>query len=144
MQENILLGVDILLHVLVNVQMVGRQVGDHRHVRAFPHGNQLEAGKLHHSAVLRLDGLNLRQQGLADIAPQVDGFSLRLQQLGNDRDALSQSIAAGDSIDFAGTQLEKHLHLAGDGSAPLSGGLQLGKMIPHAGCAEDHVLVKIL
>ena len=144
MQQDVLLGVDILLHVLVDVQMVGGQVGHHRHVRALPHGDQLEAGELHHSAVLRLDGPNLRQQGLADVSTQVDVFPLGLQQLCDNRGGGGLPIAASDGVDFAGAELEEDLHLAGDSGAPGPGSLQLWEMIAHARCAENDILVKIL
>ena len=71
MQQDVLFGVDILLHILVDIQMVGRKVGDHCHRRTLPHGDQLKAGELHHSAILGLDGLDLRQQGFADVAAQM-------------------------------------------------------------------------
>ena len=76
MEQDVLLRVDVLLHVLVDIQVVGREVCHHGHVGALPHGDELKAGELHHRHVLRGDGLDLRQQGLADVAPQVHCFAL--------------------------------------------------------------------
>ena len=78
MQEDVFLGINILLHILVDIQMVGRKIGDHCHRRTLPHGDQLKAGELHHSAILGLDGLDLRQQGFADVAAQMDILTLGL------------------------------------------------------------------
>ena len=144
MQQDVLFGVDILLHILVDIQVVGGKVRHHGHVGALPHGDELEAGKLHHGAVLRLDGLNLRQQGLADVAPQVDSLALGFQQLCDDGGGGGFPVAAGDGVNLAGAQLEEHLHLAGDGGAPLAGGLQLGQVVLHPRGAEDDVLPQIL
>ena len=33
MQIDILFGPDVLLHILVNIQMIGRQIGNHRDMR---------------------------------------------------------------------------------------------------------------
>ena len=77
-QINVALGVDVFLHVLVDVEVVGRDVGDDRHVGGLAHRNHLEAGQLHHRAVLRADLLDARQQRKADVAAQKDVEALRL------------------------------------------------------------------
>ena len=61
MQIDVALGVDIFLHILVNIQMVRGNVGHNRHIRRFSHRDELEAGQLDHSAVVRSDLLNARQ-----------------------------------------------------------------------------------
>ena len=68
MDQDVPLGVDVLLHILVVVQVVGGHIGDHSHLGALAHANQLEAGQLHHSHII---GRNVRQhgqQGCADVA----------------------------------------------------------------------------
>ena len=141
MEENIFLRINILLHILVDIQMVGGQICHHSHIRAFTHGDQLKAGKLHHSTVLRLDGLDLRQQGPANISSQVNGLPLGFQKFCDNGGGSGFTVAAGNGIDLAGAKLKKHFHFAGDHCSPFPGGFQLGKMIPHTGCAENNILV---
>ena len=57
--EDVLLGRHILRHVLVDVQMVGGQIGHHGDMGAAIHGHQLEAGQLQHRPVLRLHIIRL-------------------------------------------------------------------------------------
>ena len=71
MAVEILFGVHILLHILVHIQMVGRHIGDEGGIRTAAHGDELEAGKLHHSGIFGLDLVDDRQQRRADIAAQM-------------------------------------------------------------------------
>ena len=75
MQKDVFLGVDILLHVFVHIQMVRGYIGHHGHIRAFAHGNQLKAGKLHYDYVVFPNIKNIRQQCPANIAPQMNTFA---------------------------------------------------------------------
>lgn len=78
-QEDIALGVDVFLHILVVVQMVGRDVRHHRHLRGLAHADKLEAGKLHHGYIRGRDGVHHRQQRAAQVAAQMHGVPRRLQ-----------------------------------------------------------------
>ena len=68
MKDYILFAVDVFLHILVDVKMIRREVCDYGNVGTFAHGDQLEAGKLYHSKVLRLDFFYLRQKRFAYIS----------------------------------------------------------------------------
>ena len=142
--EDVLLGPDIFLHALVDVQVVGGQVGQHRDVGTAGHGHQLEAGQLQHGPVRGPDGIGLGQQRVADVAAHMDGVSRRPQELGNNGGGSGLAVGAGDGDDGAGADLEKGLHLGGDDAAPGPGGLQLRHVGPQARGAEDHVLVQVL
>ena len=109
--EDVLLGRHILRHVLVDVQMVGCQIGHHGDMGAAIHGHQLEAGQLQHRPVLRLHIIRLTQQGLTDVAAHVDGSARRLQQLCDDGGGGGLAVAAGDGDHVAGADLKEHLHL---------------------------------
>ena len=142
--ENVLLGPDIFLHALVNVQVVGGQIGHHGDVRAVGHGHQLEAGQLQHGPVRGPDGIGLRQQGMADVAAHMDGVARCPQQLGDDGGGSRFAVGPGNGDDGAGADLKEYLHFGGDGAALGPGGLQLRHVGPQARGAEDHVLGKIL
>ena len=142
--EDVLLGPDVLLHALVDVQVVGGQVGQHRNVGAAGHGHQLETGQLQHRPVGGPDGPGLGQQWVADVAAHMDGVARRPQKLGNNGGGSGLAVGAGDGDDGAGADLEKDLHLGGDDAAPGPGGLQLRHVGPQARGAEDYVLVQAL
>ena len=76
MQKNIFLGVDIFLHILMHIQVIGGEIGYNRHIGAFPHGNKLKAGKLHYGAVRLLNRFYFRQKRLPDISSQMHLFPL--------------------------------------------------------------------
>ena len=71
-QEDVFLGVDILLHVLMDIQMVRREIRHDCHMCAVGEIHQLERAQLHDGEVLRLHLLGVLQQRRADIAPQPD------------------------------------------------------------------------
>ena len=71
MDKEILFRRDILLHAPVDIQMIGRQIGDNRNIRTGVHGHQLEGGELQNRHVAGLDGLDIRQQRPSDVAAQV-------------------------------------------------------------------------
>ena len=52
-QQDIALCINVFLHILVVIQMVRGHVGDHSNVGACVHADQLEAGQLYHSHILR-------------------------------------------------------------------------------------------
>ena len=68
MQKNIFLCRSILLHGRVNIQMVGRKIGDHCDLRTQVHGHQLERGELQYGPIVRLHPVCVGQKGAANIA----------------------------------------------------------------------------
>ena len=52
--ENIFLGGHVLRHILMHIQMVGRQIGDDSDMGAACHGHQLKAGQFQHGIVIGL------------------------------------------------------------------------------------------
>ena len=139
MEEDVLFGLNIFLHIFMDVQMIGRDVGDHCHVRALAHGDQLEAGQLRHHKVLRLHLFNIRQQRPADVSAQMNGFSRFLEHFGNEGGGGGFAVAAGDADGGGGTEVKEYLHLTGnDGTGP-AGGLELRGMEIHTGGAENDI-----
>ena len=68
-EQDVPLGVDVLLHILVVVQVVwGAHVGDDGDVGALVHTDELEAGQLHHGHVVGAHLGQHGQQGCADVA----------------------------------------------------------------------------
>ena len=143
-EEDVLLGGDILPHGSVVVQVVGGQVGHYGDVGALLHGHQLEGGQLQHRKVLRLHAGHIWQQGLADIAPHIDVVSRLFQELRKDGGGGGLAVAARHTDQAAGAQAEEQLHLRGDLRPPGPGRLQGGVAGVQAGGAEDHVLIQPL
>ena len=119
--------------------MVGREVGDDGNIRAFSHGVKLKARQLQHRHILRRNGLNVRQQGTSQIASQVHGIALRLQQLCHKRCRGGFAVAPRDGNELAGAQLKKNLHLACDPAAPCTRLLQRGVVKAHSGRFENQL-----
>ena len=142
MAEDVLLGGDVLGHVLVYIQMVGRKVGDHGDVGALGHGHELEAGQLQHGAVVGAHIVRLAQQRVADVAAQPNGLAGGTQQLGDDGGGGSLAVRAGDGDDGTGADAEKDLHLAGQFRAAGHRRCELRHIGPQAGGAEDHIRVQ--
>ena len=140
--EDVGLGRHILRHVGVDVQVVGGQVGKDRHRGAAVHGHELEGAELHHRQILPADVPRLVEEGVADVAPQVDGAARRPEEPGDDSGGGGLSVTAGDSNDGTGTDLEEHLHLRGNLAPPPPGGLQVFRV--QARGAEDHVGLEVL
>ena len=141
---NILLCPDIFIHILVDIQMVGGKVGDHRAAGAVGHVHQLEGAELHHRKVRFLHLTAQRQQGSADVAAQPDGIPLSLQHFGNQRGGRGLSVRTGDSDQRTGADLKKSLHLTGDFGTTAAKRLQrrIGRM--HTGGAEHQICLKIV
>ena len=136
---DMLLGMDILRHVLVDVQVVGRQIGHHGHLGRVGHIHQLEGAQLHHSDVCGLHLIGQGQQRLADVAAHPDGLARVLENLGNERGGGGLPVGAGDREDLTGAHREKCLHLRGDDTPLLPQLHQRGIFRVHARRAEDHV-----
>ena len=111
--ENVGFCLDVLLHILVNVQMVGSQIGNHRPGRAVGHVHQLEGAQLHHGVILSLHLPYQGQQRGADVATQPDGFSRCLQHFRNQGCGGGFSIGPGHTQQSAGTYFKENLHLRG-------------------------------
>ena len=139
MLENIALGLHILCHVPVDIQVIGAEIGDHRDVGGRFHGHQLEGGQLQHGHVAGLHASRLVQQGRADVAPQPNGFARRPEHLRDDGGGGGLAVAAGDGDHRAGTHLKKDLHLRGQPGPLFHGGQQAGMVGPQAGGAEHHI-----
>ena len=73
--ENIFLGGHVLRHILMHIQMVGRQIGDDSDMGAACHGHQLKAGQFQHGIVIGLHLPRLAKQRLTDVAAHVNGIS---------------------------------------------------------------------
>ena len=124
--------------------MVGGQVGDHGDVRAGVHGHQLEGGQLQHRQVVRLDGLDVRQEGTADVAAQMDVIACRFQELGDDGGGGGLAIGAGHGDGLAGADVEEHFHLRGDDCSVGLGLRKGGDVRPDAGGTEDDILSQVV
>ena len=143
MCKDIFLCRNILRIILVNIQMIRRQIGDDGDMRAPSHSHELERAQFQHSGILRLHASGLGQQRVADVPPQVDGFSRRPEQLRNDGGGGGLSVAAGNGQNGTGADLEENLHLAGQRAPPLHGGVELRQIRPHSRRAEDNVLRQV-
>ena len=140
-EQDVPLGVDVLLHILVVVEVVGGHVGDDRNVGAGVHADQLEAGQLYHSHILRGHLRQHGQQCCADIAAQVHLAACGLVELGDKGGGGGLAVRTGHGHDLARAELEEQLHLAGDHGAGGHGVLQRLLEIAHeARGAHDDVL----
>ena len=122
------------------IQMVGGHVGDHRHLGAAAHADQLKAGKLHHRLVRRVDLIQDGQQSPADVAAQMHGTARRLKHSGDQAGGGGLAVRTGDRGDLAGAVLEEQLHLTGHQASRCLGRLQSRCVILKARRAHDDVL----
>ena len=140
-EQDVPLGVDVLLHILVVVEVVGGHVGDDGDVGALVHTDELEAGQLHHGHVVGAHLGQHGQQGCADVAAQMHPAACGLVELGDKGGGGGLAVRAGHGHDLAGAELEEQLHLAGDHGAGGHGVLQRLLEIAHeARGAHDDVL----
>ena len=77
--NNVSLCVDIFLHILVNVKMIGRNIGHNRGKRTFFHGNKLKRGKLDNGIIVLVHSVNLIKQRRADISAEINFLTRRFQ-----------------------------------------------------------------
>ncbi len=140
-KQDVALGIDVLLHILVVIQMVGGHIGHHRHLGAAAHADQLEAGKLHHSHIIRRNVRQLGQQGCADVAAQKHLAAGSLEIILEIRvvvvvlpsEPVTATISQGQNSKNSSTSLVT--------MAPgFQGGLQLGLKVLIARCAHDDIL----
>ena len=106
-QQDIALGINVFLHILVVIQMVRGHIGDHGNVGACVHTDQLEAGKLHNSHVLRGHLRQHGQQGCADVAAQMHLAACGLVELGDEGGGGGLAVRAGHCHDLAGAEVEE-------------------------------------
>ena len=139
-QQDVPLGVDVLGHILVVIQMVGGHIGNHSHIGALVHTDQLEAGQLHNRLIFGLHLTQNGQQRAADVAAQMHGAARRLKHGGNQAGGGGFAVAAGHGDLFAGAVLEEQLHLAAQLGAVLMGLLQGRGVELKAGGSHDDVL----
>ena len=128
----------------MDIEVVRREVCDNRHVGALAHGNKLETRELDNRIVVRVYALDFGQQGLADVASEVNGLSRRLQELGNDRRCGGLAVGACDGNCLARTQLKENLHLRGQYISALAHSHKLGLVERCARAAENYVRVDIV
>ena len=139
-QQDVALGVDVLLHILVVVQVVRGDVRDHSHLRAAAHADELEAGQLDDGHGIRGHVGQLGQQRRADVAAQEHPAARSLEHLGDQRRRRGLAVGAGHGHDLAGAKLKEKLHLARDHCAGFQRSLQCGLVVLIARCAHDDVL----
>ena len=136
---DVLLGLDVLGHVLVDIQVVGGEIGDDGPLGTALHVHELEGAQLHHGEVLLLHFGQEAQQRRADVAAQPDLLALGLQKLGDQGGGGGFAVGAGDGDGMALAQLEEDLHLGSDLRALGPQALDGGVAGVHAGGAEDHI-----
>ena len=120
--------------------MVGGHIGNHSHIGALVHTDQLEAGQLHNRLIFGLHLTQNGQQRAADVAAQMHGAARRLKHGGNQAGGGGFAVAAGHGDLFAGAVLEEQLHLAAQLGAVLMGLLQCRGVELKAGGPHDDVL----
>ena len=141
--KDVCLCIHILLIVLVDIQMVRRQIGGHRDMGACLHGHQLEGTELQHRHILRCDLRGVAQQRMADIAAHMDDLPLRRQQLGDNGGGGRLAVGAGHRQNGTGADCKECLHLRGDDAAAGHSRRQLRHIRPQTGGTEDHILMEV-
>ena len=144
MQQDLPLGVDVILKVPVLIQMVGRNVGHHRDIRAAAHAVKLEGAELQHGDIVRADIRDLAQQGVSDIAAEVHPKARSLQELRQNCGGRGLPVAAGDGDHPAGAEGEKDLHLGREDAPACLCRLKMLLKGHEPRRAEQHILVKAL
>ena len=134
----------VLVHVLVNVEVVWREVGHDRDVGTLAHGDQLEGAQLHDAHIIGRDSLDLRQEGLADIAADMDGITVGSEHFGDNGGGRCLAVGAGHRVDLARTDIEEDLHLGADGHAFLTQGVELVTPKRHTGGAQRDIDIDIV
>ena len=138
------LSFDIFVHILVDIEVVGREVGHDRYVGALAHGNELERGQLHHADVGLFDGLDLGQERLADVAADMYGVALRFQHFADHGGSGGLAVGACHRVDLARTDIEEYLHLGADDNAFVAQGVQLVAVEAHTGRSQGDIHVEVV
>ena len=138
-QIEVLLGRHVFLHILVDIQMVRRQIRDHGHVGAVGEVHQLEGGELQDDLILGADLIRLVQQRCADVAAEPDAEALLFEHLRDQRRGRGLAVGARDRDDRRGTDGEEGLHLGADDRALIPQRSDLRRIGMQARRAEYHV-----
>ena len=94
--ENILFRLHIFFHILMDIQMIGGQIGDHRSGGAAAHIHQLEGAEFHHCKIRFCHLGHFIQQGRTNIATQPHGLSIGFQHFRDQRGGSGLSVRAGN------------------------------------------------
>ena len=113
MGEDVLLCQGIFFHGLMNIQMVGGQIGKNRNIRTGRERHQLERRELQNRDIVWRYAAGFREERFSNISSQMDGIAGILQHFGDEGGCGGLSVAASDSDDFTGTDLKKNLHFRG-------------------------------
>ena len=140
MCKDVFLGLDVFGHILMHVEVVGRDVRHDGDIRRAFHRHELEGAELEHRPVCARHFRRFVKQRRADVAAKVHGVALRAQELGRDGRGRGLAVAAGDGDHVAGTDLKEGLHLRGQDASSGHGGSDLRYVRPEAGGPEDDVL----
>ena len=142
--EDILLGLHILFHVLVNIQMIGGQIGNQGPLRTAGHIHQLEGAEFHYGIIFLLHFPDQRKQRRSDIATQPYRFSCRFKHFRNQSGGCGLAVRAGNRNQMAGADLEEYFHFRSDLGTPTAQGNNRRITGVHARCAEDHIRLNTL
>ena len=88
--------------------------------------------------------VDLRQQRPADIAPEVDGISRRLQQPRDNARRRGFAVRAGDAVDRRGAELEEQLDLGGDPHPSPACRFKRRQRGLHSRGAQDQVRLQVI
>ena len=75
MQIHVFLRRDVLRHILVHVQMIGRKIRHDRNIRRLRHAHELERRELHDGNIARVHFLRPRQKRRSNVAAEPDGVA---------------------------------------------------------------------
>ena len=93
------------------VQMVGADIGNHRHIWSADHAVQLEGAELQNGNILRVHLRYVAQQRFSDIPSEVDSIARLFQQFRYNRGSGGLPVASCYGNDPAGAELKEHFHL---------------------------------
>ena len=142
--ENIFLCLHILFHILVDIQMVGGQIGNQGTLRAAGHIHQLEGAELHYGIIFLLHFPDQRKQGCSDVSSQPYRFSCRFEHFRNQSGGCGLAVRTGYRNQVAWTDLKKDFHFRSNLGAPAAQGNNCRITGVHARCAEDNVRLHAL
>lgn len=111
--EDVLLCQGIFFHGLMNIQMVGGQIGKNRNIRTGRERHQLERRELQNRDIVWRYAAGFREERFSQYFLPEDGIAGILQHFGDEGGCGGLSVAASDSDDFTGTDLKKNLHFRG-------------------------------
>ena len=137
-----MLGSNVIRERPVPVEVIGRAVGEHGHVRHVSLGldvPELKAAQLQHHPVVGDDSVEPVQEAAAEIAAQPDAAPGRPEDGCGHRRGGRFAVRAGHAHDPRGTHSQEHLDLRGDLSPRLSGDVHKRVSRPHRGIDDQTV-----